>query len=230
MARASLVDLPGHRDPPLDRAPLPGRADLDPRDAPPAGPRGARLRLSLAGQVGGDAFHLRPAHVRRARPAPTRVPGEGEDLVDGVAGHPGLASLRALAVVDPGDRRPEPVRVAGAHERPPAVRAATRAPSVLQPDRVHPDGRGGVAAHATRPGGRERVLLRQRTGPDGAGGADREPDRGREPRTGPGRAAIGCVYTSPMVGQVRDAAASDAPWQPDDEPAVGGRAAPMADP
>ncbi len=46
----------------------------------------------------------------------------------------------------------------------------------------------------------------------------------------PGRAAIGCVYTSPMVGQVRDAAASDAPWQPDDEPAVGGRAAPMADP
>ena len=59
------------------------------------------------------------------------------------------------------------------------------------------------------------MLLRQRTGPDGTGGADRSLTEVPNPY-GPGRAAILCVYTSPMVGQVRDAAASDAPWQPDD--------------
>ena len=73
------------------------------------------------------------------------------------------------------------------------------------------------------------MLLRQRTGPDGTGGADRSLTEVPNPCTGRGRAAIRCVYTSPMVGQVRDAAASDAPWQPDDEPG-GGRLTPMAAP
>ena len=70
------------------------------------------------------------------------------------------------------------------------------------------------------------MLLRQRTGPDGAGGADRSLTEVPNPARGPAARPSCCVYTSPMVGQVRDAAASDAPWQPDDERAVGGRAAP----
>ena len=64
-----------HRDRPLDRAPLPGRPDLAPRDAAPAGAGCARLRVPLAGQVRGDAFHLRAADVPRPGPAPTRFHG-----------------------------------------------------------------------------------------------------------------------------------------------------------
>ncbi|CAA9444153.1 MAG: FIG00816176: hypothetical protein, partial [uncultured Pseudonocardia sp.] len=154
-APAGAARLRGDRPRALGRAPRAGRADLRARLADRRGARRARAALPVARQLRVDALRLRPGDGGRAVGAAPRVRGPVPELVEGGAGHPGVAPPRAPAAPAAGDHRGAPAGRGEADEHRAAAGAAGGAAPVLQHDRHHPDDHRDGAAHATtrhRPG------------------------------------------------------------------------------
>ena len=103
-----------------------------------------RPGFPVARALRGAALWIRRDHAGRHLDVAAGFCGPVANLVARGTRDPVLAPYRARAAAGPGYRRPDALRGRRPHEHSAAVVPAARATSVLQYDRLYPDGRGDV--------------------------------------------------------------------------------------